>query len=80
MSGRNLLHVVMLYAAALASGYAMSLLRVPLTWMIGPMVLAAIVSLSGMQFRSIVRSPNPVRQFAPPLQQLGKPHDQPAFR
>lgn len=47
MSGRDLLHVVMLYAAALVSGYAMSLLRVPLPWMIGPMVLAAIVSLSG---------------------------------
>jgi membrane AbrB-like protein len=43
----DLLHVAMLYAAALVSGYLMSLLRVPLPWMIGPMALAATVSLAG---------------------------------
>jgi uncharacterized protein len=47
LPSRNLVHVAILYAAALVSGYLMSLLRVPLPWMIGPMVLAAIVSLAG---------------------------------
>ena len=47
MPQHNLLNVTFLYIAALACGYVMSLLHVPLPWMIGPLVLAAIVSLSG---------------------------------
>lgn len=62
MSGRDLLYVVMLYAGALASGYAMSLLGVPLPWMIGPMVLAAVVSLLGKR-PSIPRITRPIGQL-----------------
>ena len=47
MPVRTILQIALLYAAAVASGYAMSLLRVPLPWMIGPMLLAAIVGLAG---------------------------------
>jgi uncharacterized protein len=36
--------IVLLYAGAVAAGYAMSWLNVPLPWMIGPMVLAGLVS------------------------------------
>lgn len=45
LPGSRLLNVVPLYAAAVASGYAMWMLRVPLPWMIGPMITAACVGL-----------------------------------
>ncbi len=36
--------VILVYAGAIAAGYLMSWLRVPLPWMIGPMVFAGVVS------------------------------------
>jgi uncharacterized membrane protein AbrB (regulator of aidB expression) len=56
----------MLYAAALVSGYLMSLLRVPLPWMIGPMVLAATVSLAG-KTPTIPRITRPIGRWWWPL-------------
>ena len=36
--------VILIYAGAIAAGYVMSWLRVPLPWMIGPLILAGAVS------------------------------------
>ncbi|MGV6875484.1 AbrB family transcriptional regulator [Pseudochelatococcus sp. B33] len=47
MDTRRLLNVALLYAVAVAGGYAAARLRVPLPWMIGPMVLAALAGLLG---------------------------------
>lgn len=44
---RSAARVGLLYAGAIAVGYAMSWLRVPLPWMIGPMVFAGLVSGAG---------------------------------
>jgi uncharacterized protein len=41
---RTSARIVLLYAGAIAVGYAMSWLHVPLPWMIGPMLLAGLVS------------------------------------
>ncbi|MGY6709021.1 MAG: AbrB family transcriptional regulator [Rhizobiaceae bacterium] len=59
---RNLIQVALLYAAAIAIGYAASLLRVPLPWMIGPLLLAAIVSLADKQ-PTIPRITRPIGQL-----------------
>jgi uncharacterized protein len=39
--------VILVYAGAIAAGYVVSWLRVPLPWMIGPMVFAGLVSALG---------------------------------
>lgn len=46
MAVRPIVIIGLLYAAAVASGYLMSWLSVPLPWMIGPLILAALVSLT----------------------------------
>lgn len=46
------------YAAAAACGYAASLAHVPLAWLLGPLLLAAVLSVSGVN----LAAPQPLRR------------------
>ncbi|MCF8482768.1 MAG: AbrB family transcriptional regulator [Rhodospirillum sp.] len=62
MTARALLDLAVRYALAAAAGHLFSLLSLPLPWMIGPLILTAVVSLLGKPIRIPVRT-RPVGQM-----------------
>lgn len=48
---RQLAHMALIYTGAIIAGWCFARLRVPLPWMIGPMLFAGIISIAGYVIR-----------------------------